>query len=234
MSCSNKRPTREAREALKRNLIAHAGGRCQLCGYDACLDALCFHHTTGSKRFTIAGSHEQSYAALLREISKCVLVCRNCHAQVHAGLDGIETLRAEQSRATSITSGFDATDSRACICQTCGRHYEHDYRKGHTRRICNSCRSSGGGRVGREARKRRLAEALGGRCTTCGYDRCARALCFHHRDPSTKRFTLAGSHLRSRALVEAELKKCVLLCENCHAEVHAGFRQHAGIDVLSS
>jgi ribosomal protein L30E len=221
-SCCASRPTPESREALKRDLIAERGSRCELCGYDRCLHALCFHHATGLKRFRIAGNHNRSVQALKAEIAKCVLLCRNCHAQVHAGLDALEARRTERSHVAGRTQLPLSADPRACICQRCGRHYEHDYTKGHTRKVCNSCRSGAGGRAGREALKRRMAHRLGGRCCNCGYDRCARALCFHHVDETTKRFNLAGSHLRSRASLEAELAKCILLCENCHAELHAG------------
>ena len=66
-------------------------------------------------------------------------------------------------------------------------------------------------------------EEAGGRCELCGYDRCSRALAFHHVDPLTKRFGLAeGGIARSLGEARAEVAKCVLLCANCHAEVEAG------------
>lgn len=71
--------------------------------------------------------------------------------------------------------------------------------------------------------KASLVEEAGGRCTLCGYDRCLRALSFHHVDPTTKSFGIA-LHGSARALARAreEARKCVLLCSNCHAEVEAG------------
>src|SRR5713226_5275826 len=54
--------------------------------------------------------------------------------------------------------------------ELCGRVYVYDYRKGHTKRECNSCRSNG--RVNRTALKRQLVEYKGGCCELCGYDRC--------------------------------------------------------------
>ena len=54
----------------------------------------------------------------------------------------------------------------------------------------------------------------------CGYNRCNRALTFHHlRDKS---FIISGSHTRSWEAILEELKKCVLLCQNCHNELHDG------------
>ncbi len=63
----------------------------------------------------------------------------------------------------------------------------------------------------------------GGKCQICGYKKCNRALVFHHIDPSKKDFGLAASGLtRSWKKTQKELNKCILLCANCHAEVHEG------------
>jgi transposase-like protein len=77
------------------------------------------------------------------------------------------------------------------------------------------------------ARRRRVKQILvqeaGGRCVLCGYDRCQRALEFHHLEPSEKRFPLAHRGLsQGIAKLRAESAKCVLLCSNCHAEVESG------------
>ncbi len=55
----------------------------------------------------------------------------------------------------------------------------------------------------------------------CGYDRCLRALTFHHRDPNAKAFPLDARNCANRAerLLAAEAEKCDILCANCHAEV---------------
>ena len=45
-----------------------------------------------------------------------------------------------------------------------------------------------------------------GRCERSGYNRCARAPCFHHA---------TGNKRLNKAALE-----CVLLCHNCHAEEH--------------
>ena len=64
--------------------------------------------------------------------------------------------------------------------------------------------------------------AKGYKCEICGYDRCAEALEFHHLNESDKDFGLSErGHARSWKRVEKEFKKCVLLCANCHREVHA-------------
>ena len=65
-------------------------------------------------------------------------------------------------------------------------------------------------------------EYKGGRCQTCGYNRCIDALEFHHSNSSGKDFSIsAKGYTRSWAKVKEELDKCILLCANCHREVHA-------------
>lgn len=69
-------------------------------------------------------------------------------------------------------------------------------------------------------------EYSGGKCAICGYKKCSRALNFHHRDPKTKRFGVAANGMtRSWEKTRKEIDKCILLCANCHMEVHDGITQ---------
>jgi hypothetical protein len=66
---------------------------------------------------------------------------------------------------------------------------------------------------------------LGGRCVCCGYNRSPFALDFHHVNPHEKVATISkirSSHGSWATMVE-ELRKCVLLCANCHREVENGY-----------
>ena len=67
--------------------------------------------------------------------------------------------------------------------------------------------------------KIRGIDYLGGKCVTCGYNKCSRALHFHHVDPLEKDFNVA-SKIRAWDKIKNELDKCILLCSNCHAELH--------------
>lgn len=70
--------------------------------------------------------------------------------------------------------------------------------------------------------KLKAVEYKGSKCINCGYNKCMRALVFHHIDPSQKDFGISADTSRNWKKVVAELDKCVLLCHNCHAEVHEG------------
>ena len=71
-----------------------------------------------------------------------------------------------------------------------------------------------------ETRKLELITMLGGKCSSCGYSKCPRALCFHHI--KDKSFSLDSRHLSNRSWTKTkeEAAKCILLCANCHMELH--------------
>ena len=76
------------------------------------------------------------------------------------------------------------------------------------------------GNKNRYNRKKQMVDYKGGKCAVCGYSKCLRALIFHHLDPKIKSFNFGGSHCRKWADIKAELDKCLLLCQNCHCEIH--------------
>ena len=64
-------------------------------------------------------------------------------------------------------------------------------------------------------------EYKGSKCQICGYDKHIGALEFHHLEPSSKEFGIgAKGYTRSWDKVKNELDKCILLCANCHRELH--------------
>ena len=73
-------------------------------------------------------------------------------------------------------------------------------------------------------RKKDLINVLGGQCCICGFNQFQEALDFHHVNPNTKEFGIGSSNAVTKALNKQliEVKKCVLLCANCHRGVHAG------------
>ena len=75
----------------------------------------------------------------------------------------------------------------------------------------------------RKRAKLKIVEIAGGKCGICEYDTCISALEFHHLDPSEKDFAITGTRdTRRFELMVAEVRKCILICANCHREVHAG------------
>lgn len=105
----------------------------------------------------------------------------------------------------------------------CGRCGETDPTKfyGHKRSMCGPCHNAYTTRQGQDKRLRAIKE-LGGRCIACGFDRYPCSLDLHHRNRKVKDPNYRSLRGWSWNNILLELKKCVLLCKNCHAAVHAG------------
>jgi len=77
----------------------------------------------------------------------------------------------------------------------------------------------------RKVLKLKSIEYKGGKCIKCEYSKCIEALEFHHIDPSQKDFSLSSTGVtRSWDSIKKELDKCILVCSNCHREIHFGQR----------
>lgn len=71
------------RKTIKKAIVEQLGGCCNKCKYKTCLDALHFHHM-GDKKFEISTNlAAKSKAVLDKELSKCVVLCSNCHFEEH-------------------------------------------------------------------------------------------------------------------------------------------------------
>jgi 5-methylcytosine-specific restriction endonuclease McrA len=76
------------RKKLKLMAVALKGGRCQFCGYNRYIGALDFHHVNERiKKFDLSTRGlTRSWEKIKKEIEKCVLVCSNCHREIHGGI----------------------------------------------------------------------------------------------------------------------------------------------------
>jgi hypothetical protein len=76
-----------SKEIKKKMAIFYKGGKCAICNYDKCTEALDFHHIEENKKeFTISGNHCLSWEKIKKEIEKCILVCCRCHREIHLNL----------------------------------------------------------------------------------------------------------------------------------------------------
>lgn len=110
------------------------------------------------------------------------------------------------------------------ICPCCNIYYSSDefYRRRKSTDLsvyCKICTNRQAIERFREA-KRRAVEYKGGCCQVCSYDRCINALEFHHLDPTKKDFSISQAKNKSFDKIKSELDKCILVCANCHREIH--------------
>lgn len=68
---------------VKKLLVEYKGGECERCGYKKCIDALDFHHKNPSEKDFTIGGKSWSLERLKKEADKCILVCANCHREIH-------------------------------------------------------------------------------------------------------------------------------------------------------
>ena len=112
-------------------------------------------------------------------------------------------------------------------CKTCGAYLPHRHTVFCSRRCKNTDtnfrhQSYEKQQERERLRKLELIALKGGACSRCGYDRNYAALAFHHKVRETKSFELDLRSLSNRTWekVLAEVAKCELVCNNCHAEIH--------------
>lgn len=73
----------------------------------------------------------------------------------------------------------------------------------------------------RKKQREFLKLEFGGKCTICGYNKCLSALDFHHKDPKKKLGSVGELHSKKgKKYAYEEAKKCILICSNCHHEIH--------------
>ena len=85
--------TKNERAKLERTLIRNIINQqklnrgCDLCGYNKCPSALEWHHTGDTKNFNPGDVLHKGTVACLeqynKEIEQCILVCANCHREIH-------------------------------------------------------------------------------------------------------------------------------------------------------
>jgi len=81
---------------------------------------------------------------------------------------------------------------------------------------------TGYARIKQHRRNKKILAVLykGGACERCGYKKSISAMDFHHRDPKEKDFAISRNTNLAWKRVKAELDKCMLVCANCHRELH--------------
>lgn len=78
--------TTKRRRRIKQFAIDYRGGKCMVCGYSRCVGALDLHHI-GNKKFNFStDAYLHDWKTIKKELDKCVLLCSNCHRELHNGV----------------------------------------------------------------------------------------------------------------------------------------------------
>lgn len=115
-------------------------------------------------------------------------------------------------------------------CEICGNTFET---KNKSRIYCYNCSGESSRNdyktrkhqktILRRSMKQQAIKLLGGKCSICGYNKCIDALEFHHKNPNEKEFKLGSGNTMSWKEYKSEVLKCILVCSNCHKEIHSKF-----------
>lgn len=146
----------------------------------------------------------------------------NC---VHCGIETINPKFCTRSCAVKHNNKIPKRKRRAKLCKTCGESNPEKFKQDSI--ICYTCKVQAFkyNRQTRKAIKQLCVDYKGGKCIKCNYNKSLDALHFHHRDKTTKSFSIA-SYLNAKRKISlneyltTELDKCDLLCANCHYETH--------------
>lgn len=118
------------RTRLKERIVYVMGAKCQCCGYNRLNSALELHHLDSQeKEFTLGTNTNISWASARKEIQKCVLVCANCHREIHAGLINSEILQSSfsEERAIEIDELVNSIKHKKInYCKNCGSEIDRE------------------------------------------------------------------------------------------------------------
>ena len=76
----NNQRMRQQRNDFIDQLTTDMGGRCQRCGYDACVAALDYHHVDSQSKDALVShlANQHKWEAAIAEADKCILLCGDC------------------------------------------------------------------------------------------------------------------------------------------------------------
>lgn len=107
------------------------------------------------------------------------------------------------------------------VCPICGKTFTYQ-NKGGNRKYCFDCSPITKNPTDKFiAFKKNWIKSHGNGCNICGYNKCIDALDFHHIDPRTKKFSISNTGHHGIDELKEEAEKCIILCANCHREIHA-------------
>ena len=115
--------TNDVRRKTKRRIIQAFGGKCGICGYSRCEQALDIHHLDPSKKEFSMGqvkSSNRNWNSLVSELRKCVMLCAICHREIHAGILQIPINIIKFNEFYSDYKNVLLNDEKDS-CPTCGK-----------------------------------------------------------------------------------------------------------------
>lgn len=133
----NSQAVSDYRRNRKLNLIRVCGNKCNLCGYQKNVAALEFHHINPElKNYGIATNGNcHNIHKDLEEVKKCILVCANCHREIHSGNYTMEELYEHRIYDEQIEAELTFIKKDNLFCKQCGSVITYSSSSGY----CETC-----------------------------------------------------------------------------------------------
>lgn len=109
------------RKNTKQKIVTSMGGCCQICSYNKCNDALELHHLNpNEKDFGVSAfmRHPVKWESIVTEIKKCILLCSNCHKEVHKGISIVPNIYQKYDEALILVK------ETVTFCPVCNKQKE--------------------------------------------------------------------------------------------------------------
>src|ERR1035437_5811892 len=106
-------------------MLEIAGEKCQICKYGKSYRALGFHHVNPADKLITMSFGGHGIIKILDEITKCILVCNNCHGEIHDGLleiSQIPKIQLTPEKRNEILLRFHKNKKERTNVCICGRH----------------------------------------------------------------------------------------------------------------
>ena len=110
------------RSRTKERIVQAFGGKCGICEYEKCQDALELHHLDPTKKeFTFGKirANPRSWTKIVNELKKCVMLCCICHREYHAGMQIIPETITRFNESFSDYKEIENQDRRLNMMDTC-------------------------------------------------------------------------------------------------------------------
>lgn len=154
-----------------------------------------------------------------------------CECDCGCGLQ--KSIRADALYQVTIGGCDKMRSNQGKECAKCKKIF-YPKKGASTRKYCYECvpESFSNGAQQRKFIKQWAVEYKGNKCECCGYNKCIEALEFHHLNPEEKDFNISDRDIKLNwEEIKKEIDKCILVCSNCHREIHNGLRTNDGKEV---
>lgn len=148
--------TSDYRRRRKLNLLKICGNKCSICGYDKCVGALEFHHLNSQEKLygISSGGVCRDLETDIAEVQKCILVCANCHREIHNDLYSIDELKSFQYIDKGVIEQLreekrNLTTKTQYFCKNCNK----EITKYSTSGLCEYCSKINQRKVERPSRE---------------------------------------------------------------------------------